>query len=142
MSSQAAVLTPVFIQIALTFALMGMMAQARFAAARAREVKIADIALGQTAPWPERPAKIARAFHNQLETPVLFYVAVVLALVTGKADRVFVVLEWAWMAARLAHAFVHVTSNHVPTRFRLFLGSFLALLAMWVWLAARVLLTG
>lgn len=142
MSSHAAVLAPVFIQVALTFALMTMMARARFAAARARQVKIADIALGQTAPWPERPAQLARAFHNQLETPLLFYVAVVLALVTGKADGVFVALEWVWLAIRLAHAFVHVGSNHVPTRFRIFLGSFFALLAMWVWLAIRVLVTG
>ena len=140
--SAALILAPVFVQIALTFALMVMMAQARFAAAKARQVKVSDIALGQTAPWPEKPAKIARAFHNQLETPVLFYVAVTLALVTGKADRVFVILEWAWLATRLAHAFVHVTSNHVPTRFRIFLGSVIALVTLWLWLAARVLVTG
>lgn len=142
MTSQAAVLTPVFIQVALTFALMFMMGSARWAAGRAGEVKMKDIALGQTTPWPEKPAKIARAFHNQLETPLLFYAVVALALATGKADRLFVILEWAWVAIRLAHAYVHVTSNHVPTRFRVFLGSTVALMALWLWLALRVLAIG
>lgn len=142
MSSQAAVLIPVFIQIALTLTLLMMTGRARWEASRAGAVRMRDIALGQTEPWPERPAKLARAYQNQFETPTLFYVAVILALVTGKADAGFVMLEWLWLAARLAHARVHVTTNHVPTRFRLFLASVVALIALWVWFAVRTLATG
>ncbi|MBK9082735.1 MAG: MAPEG family protein [Rhizobiales bacterium] len=142
MSSQAAVLTPVFLQVALTFALLVAMGRARVAARRAGQIRTKDVALGQTEPWPERPKQIARAYHNQLETPTLFYVAVAIALATGKADGVFVVLEWAWLVVRMAHAYVHVTSNHVPTRFRIFLGSVLALAAMWIWLAVRTFVIG
>ena len=142
MTSQAAVLIPVFLQVALTFALLVAMGRARWAAGRAGQIRMKDIALGQTEPWPDWPKKVARAYHNQLETPTLFYAAVAFALIGGKADGAFLALEWIWLALRLAHAYVHVTSNHVPTRFTIFLGSIIALAAMWIWLAARTLALG
>lgn len=136
--SAAAVLTPVFVQVILTLVLMVMMARARFEAGRALKIRYEDMALGQNV-WPEKPAKLARAFHNQFETPVLFYAAVGFALASGVADRVFVALEWAFVLMRVAHAAVHVGSNHIPTRFRMFFGAICALIALWVWLAVRVL---
>ena len=53
-------------------------------AARRGEVKLRDIALGGDA-WPARVRKISNAFQNQFELPVLFYLLVVLALVTNAA---------------------------------------------------------
>jgi len=138
MSIQA-VLLPVFVQVALTFALMFWMGSVRVAAVSRGQVKIRDIALGQSA-WPERPTQIANCYHNQLQLPVLFYVLVVLALITRKADLVFVVLSWAFVLLRLAHAYIHVTSNHVPTRFRWYLAGAAVLLVMWIVFAVRILL--
>lgn len=134
--SPAAILAPVFVQVALTFALLFALGQARWDAARAGRITFKDIALGQNN-WPERPAKIGRAYHNQLEAPVLFYAVVAMALAANLADRVFLVLEWLFVAARLAHAYVHVGSNHVPTRFRVFVVGFFVLIALWLWLALR-----
>jgi hypothetical protein len=45
----------------------------RFAAVRAGEVQIGNIALGQRA-WPTRVQQVSNAFQNQFELPVLFYV--------------------------------------------------------------------
>ena len=89
MSIQA-VLLPVFVQVGLTFILLLLMGRARFTALRAREVKLGDIALGQNA-WPDRPAQFARSYQNQFELPILFYVLVVLAIITKKDDLLFVV---------------------------------------------------
>jgi len=138
MSIQA-VLLPLFAQIALTFALMFWMGSVRVAAIARGETRIRDIALGQQA-WPERPTQIANCFHNQFQLPVLFYVLVALALFTRKADLVFVVLSWLFVLLRLAHAYVHVTSNHVPTRFRWYLAGAAVLLLMWIMFAVRILL--
>ena len=62
-----AILAPVFAQVALTFALLFWMGHVRFAAVRAGEVKVKDVALGQRA-WPDRVQQVANAFHNQFET--------------------------------------------------------------------------
>jgi hypothetical protein len=137
MSIQA-VLLPVFVQVALTFALLFWMGSARVAALKGGKVKIRDIALGQPA-WPERETQIANCFHNQLQVPVLFYVLAALALITRKADLLFVVLSWLFVLLRLGHAWIHVSSNHVPTRFYWYLAGAVVLLAMWIVFAVQIL---
>ena len=136
--SVQAVLSPVFVQVGLTFALLFWMGRSRLGALRAGAIRIRDIALRQPA-WPERPTQIANAFHNQLELPVLFYVLVAFALLTRKADLVFVVMAWVYVATRLFHAYVFVTTNNVPKRFQAFIAGTLVLLVMWVIFAARII---
>ncbi len=135
--SPAAILAPVFIQVALTLGLLVALGRVRWRVGREIGIRFKDIALGQDR-WPELPTKISRAYSNQFEAPTLFYAVVALALATNLTDRVFVALEWAYVLLRLAHAGVHVTSNVVPTRFKLFLASFAALALLWIWLALRV----
>ena len=136
--SHAAVLSPVFIQIALTFALLFWMGKERQGAIARGEVWMENIALGEAA-WPQRATQIARAFHNQLEMPVLFYVLVALAMVTQKADLLFVLMAWAFVLARLAHAYVHVTSNHVILRFKAYGAGLFVLMGMWAIFAVRII---
>lgn len=136
-----AILAPVFVQVALTFALLFWMGRVRFAAVRAREVKVKDIALGQRA-WPDRVQQVANAFHNQFETPVLFYALVAFALLTRQADLLFVIMSWLYILSRLAHAAIYATSNTVMLRFQAFLAGVMVLMAMWIVLAARILLSG
>ena len=68
-----AILAPVFVQVALTFALLIWTGRVRFAAVRAGEVQVGNIALGQRA-WPTRVQQVSNAFQNEFELPVLFYV--------------------------------------------------------------------
>jgi hypothetical protein len=133
-----AVLLPVFVQVALTSFLMFWMARTRFGALRSGQVKVRDIALGQRA-WPERPTQIANAFHNQFETPVLFYVLVVLALITHKADWLFLAMAWIFVACRIAHALIHTTSNDIRLRFFAFVIGAFVLTLMWIIFAVRIL---
>lgn len=135
-----AILLPVFVQVFLTFFLMFWMGRARIAAVRAGEVKVRDIALAQRA-WPERVTQVSNAFHNQFELPILFYVLVAFALLTRKADLLFVILSWVYVASRLGHAFVYTTSNAIYARFGMFLVGALALLAMWIIFAIRILIS-
>ena len=64
---------------------------------------------------------------------------VALALVTQMADLLFVAMSWAFVVSRLAHAYVHVTDNHVMRRFKAYLVGVLVLMAMWAIFAARVI---
>ena len=139
--SLPAILAPVFVQIALTFALLFWTGRARVGVIRAKAVRIGEVALGQRA-WPVRVQQIANAYQNQLELPVLFYVLVALAILTRKADLLFVVMAWIFVAARLAHAAIHVTSNHVPRRFQAFAVGAVVLMLMWIVFAVRVLILG
>jgi hypothetical protein len=100
-------------------------------------VKMGDIALGERN-WPKRLLQIQNAYHNQFELPVLFYALVVLALITRKADLVFVVLAWMFVASRLVHAYIHTTSNKVIRRFQAFVVGFLILAVMWINFGIRV----
>jgi len=134
-----AALGAVFVQVLLTFVLLFWMANARTGSIKRGEVKIRDIALGQEA-WTARSKQIGNCYANQLELPVLFYAVVAFAMITRKADLIFVVLAWLFVLARLAHAYIHTTSNHVPTRARVFFVGALILIIMWVYFAVRVLL--
>jgi len=134
-----AILLPVFVQVGLTFVLLFWMARLRVGCLQRREVTMADIALGQDA-WPKRTTQIGNAFHNQLELPLLFYSAVILALLTRKADLLFVALAWLFVVTRLAHAYIHVTTNHVRHRFYVFAAGAAVLLVMWIALAVSILI--
>ena len=132
------VLLPVFVQVALTFALLLWMASVRTGSIRRGETKIRDTALGQPA-WPPKATQISNCYDSQFQIPLLFYVLVILAWITRQADLVFVVMAWIFVLARLAHAYIHTTSNHVPTRFRVFALGVFVLLIMWIYFAFKIL---
>ncbi|WP_375410403.1 MAPEG family protein [uncultured Methylobacterium sp.] len=134
-----AVLAPVFAQVLLVFVLLFWMGRVRFAAVGAGAVKVRDIALGERN-WPARAQQAANAFSNQFELPVPFFALVPLALYTKKADLLFVVLAWVFVASRIVHAGITVTSNHVPYRFQSYLAGALVLVAMWIVFAVRIFL--
>src|ERR1044072_5726910 len=100
------VLLPVFVQVALTFALLVWMASLRTSSIARGETKTRDPALGQPA-WPEQPTKISNCFNSQFQRPVLFYVLVIFALMTKLADLLFVGMAWLFVLLRLAHAYIH-----------------------------------
>ncbi|MFD1330484.1 MAPEG family protein [Methylopila musalis] len=137
--SVAAILSPVFALVALAFGLLVWMGVARWGAVRAGEVRSTG---GSTRAiqWPKRAQAVSDAFHNQLELPQLFYLLVVLALITRAADLVFVLLSWLFVASRYAHAVVHTGSNEVRLRFPLFLAGVVILAVLWLTFALRVLL--
>jgi len=130
-------LIPVFIQVALTFALLFWLGPARVGAVKRGEVKIKDIALGQRV-WPERITQISNAYANQFELPVLFYALSILAVVLRKVDLVLLTGAWLFALSRCLHAFIYTTSNDVLFRFRAFVVGAFALAAMWIWLAVRI----
>jgi hypothetical protein len=131
------VLLPVFVQVALTLALLAWTASARTASLKRGEAKMRDTALGQ-ANWPPRATQIANSYNSQFQLPLLFYVVVLWAWITRTTDVVFVVLEWLFVLLRIGHAYVHTTSNYVPRRFMVFAAGMLVLLIMWVYLAVKI----
>lgn len=132
-----AILAPVFVQVLLTFLLLLWTARQRFGAARAGLVRREDVSMGEKA-WPAPAQQASNAFSHQFEIPVLFLVLVPLAIITRKADLLFVVLSWVFVLTRIAHALVYVTSNRVPVRLGLFVLGAVVLMVMWAMFAIRV----
>ena len=79
------ILMPMFAQVALTFGLLFWMAYLRIGALRAGLTAPQAIALREPN-WPPRATQIANAFHNQLETPLLFYALILISLQTETAE--------------------------------------------------------
>jgi len=139
--SNAAIMAPVFAQIALTFAILAGVGSSRYAAVKTREVRVSDIALSSDG-WSVKVKKISNNYNNQMQLPVLFYIAVAFCILLGKVDIVAVVLAWVFVASRYIHTFIHIGSNRVTRRFLVFLFGGIVLLTLWLWLALRFYVIG
>ncbi|MCB1500965.1 MAG: MAPEG family protein [Bauldia sp.] len=129
--SFATVFAPVFVQVALTLALLFWGGLLRVGLVRSGAVKARDVALREPN-WPAHVTRVINAYQNQLELPVLFYLAVVAAFFSAHMTVSLVVLSWLFVASRLLHALVHVTTNEMARRFFLFLAGALILTLFWL----------
>lgn len=135
--SLPAVLAPLFAQVALTFAVLFWTAGLRTSELGSGAVRPDQVALREPR-WSKRTLQAGNSLANQFELPLLFYVLTILVWVTRHAGPVFVVLAWLFVLLRLAHAYVHVTSNVVRVRGPLFGAGAVVLAAMWVIYIAEV----
>ncbi|HLH86947.1 MAG TPA: MAPEG family protein [Xanthobacteraceae bacterium] len=133
-----AILIPLFVQVALTFALLFAMAGLRTRDIKSGAVDRHRIALREPN-WPTRTTQVANSFANQFEVPVLFYVLVILLIVLHHADLIFVILAWIFVLTRIVHAFIHVTDNEVLWRGQAYGVGVLVLFVMWVIFAVEIL---
>jgi hypothetical protein len=133
------VLLPVFVLVALTFALLLWMAGARREALVGGETRATDVVLGQPN-WPTRATQVGNCFKNQFELPLLFYTLIALALPLRHADLFIVLMSWVFVVTRFAHAGIFVTSNDLKQRSLVWFAGVLVLFAMWIYFALRILL--
>jgi len=139
--SLPAVLSPLFAEVVLTFALMLWMGALRGRDFRSGAVKPANVALRETV-WPARTMQAAYSFSNQFELPVLFYVLTILELVTKQAGYFFVTLAWIFVICRVLQAGIHVTSNVYRLRSTFYSIGAVVLVVMWVGYIIQVLAGG
>jgi hypothetical protein len=132
------VLLPLFVQVALTFVLLIWAGWLRVDAVRGGAVKRGDVALREPN-WPPRVLQVVYAYQSQLELPLLFYVLTILAWMTKQADFLFVMMAWIFVALRVVHALIHVTSNSLGQRAALFIVGAIVLALMWGIFMVRIL---
>ena len=78
-------------------------------------------------------------FRNLFEAPVMFYALCGFLAITQLTTLLLLACAWGYVALRIAHSYVHLTSNQVIRRFQLFLASSLVLYVMWALFAVRLL---
>src|ERR1700742_3294220 len=107
------ILLPVFVQVALTFALLF---------------------------WTHRGAGSrtdrSPAWQQELQLPVLLYVLTIVAWQTKFADLLFLLLAWVFVAIRVIRAVRNGSGNGDP----LFIASAIVIAVMWLIYAIRLLL--
>jgi hypothetical protein len=134
-----AILLPLFVEVALTLGLLLWLAVLRRNDFQSGSVRPAQIALREPK-WPVRTLQVGHCVSNQFELPVLFYVLSILEIITYRAGIVFVVLAWVFVLSRLAHAYVHTTSNVVQRRGAWYGVGAITLLIMCIVFMVRILL--
>jgi len=83
-----------------------------------------------TKAWPEYVVKVSNNLANQFESPILFYMLSVIYYLTNHVNSVLVLIMSLYVLSRYIHAYIHVTSNYVPYRYKFFLIGVLILLVL------------
>ena len=73
-----------------------------------------------------------RHFNNLLETPILFYFATIIAVITHQVTTLIVTICWIYFAMRMLHSWIHLNGNRVMNRFMVFGLSAFSLLVLWI----------
>lgn len=136
MTSSTAIFWPVLAQVLLTYVVYVVMASRRIGAVKAGNARPSDFKVPSIEPEPSATA--ARNLTNQFELPVLFFAACLSLFVTGGAGMAAVIVAWAFVLARAAHAWIHLTTNRIRQRRMLFIVGLTINLVQWLLLAIHI----
>jgi hypothetical protein len=125
-------LLPVFAQVLLTSVVMILMGRRRISAAKSKEISMSAFRTMDLTGANEQVIATSRNFDNQFQMPMLYLFSVLFCLQFGLADVTFLVMSTVFVALRYWHTLVHIGSNNVRLRFRVFLLGCLVLWLIWV----------
>jgi hypothetical protein len=138
--SEFALLYPMLAMVLLTFGVGVVLFRARRRSVREGHTPVSYFRVFHGSPEPEFLAKPTRHFTNLFETPTLFYAGCLAAMVAGVTDSAVLALAWAYVAARLLHAWVHLGGNRLRHRMPVYAISWLLLLALWIYVCVAAAL--
>ncbi len=133
-------LIPVFAQVLLTSVVMVLMGRRRIKAAKGKQISVAAFQTMNLTGASEQVIATGRNFDNQFQMPMLYIFSVLFILQLGLADVIFVILGAVFVALRYWHTFIHIGSNVLRARFRVFLMGCLVLWLIWIRLLILALL--
>lgn len=137
--TQTAILWPMIGHVALVLAVYVLLGLQRRQAVMAGEAKISGFRENQNEPPSSLFAR--NNLENQFELPVLFHAACLALAVAGSVDIMAITLAWLFVASRVIHTIIHVTSNRIRYRQPAFLAGFVLLGGMWLLLAIQLVAT-
>jgi hypothetical protein len=129
---------PMLALVLLTFGVAVVLFRARIRSIREGHTPVSYFRTFQGSGEPEFLAKPTRHFVNLFEVPTLFYAGCLAAMVAGVGGPVMLILAWGYVAARFAHAVIHLRGNRVRHRLAAYSASWFCLLALWLLLGISV----
>lgn len=120
---------PVLAHMLLTILLYFALGARKSAAVKAGIADRSKTALDNKA-WPEDVLKVSNNIDNQFQLPILFYVVCLCLAILNAVTTVALVLAWVFVLSRYFHTYIHINSNYVPNRMKVFVVGALTLLVM------------
>ena len=139
MQIQHAILLPPTVLALLTGLVFGRLYKDRIAEIRARRIHPQQLATTKQALDTLQNVQSSDHFRNLFEVPVLFYALCAFLAITQLTTVLLLACAWGYVFLRVAHTFVHLTSNKVIRRFQLFFASCIVLYVMWALFLVRLL---
>ena len=131
---------PMFALVLLTMVVLVTLFRRRVRAVREGQISMGYFGIFQGEREPEETAKAARHFSNLFEAPTLFYAGCLAAMLTHDVGIAVQVLAWAYVAARVVHAIIHLGGNRIGQRIKAYGVGWLALAGLWIQVVAHVAL--
>jgi len=134
-------LAPLFVMIALTFAVLLILGFRRLP--NASKYPKGYYKLLRHSPEDSHliiphVEQAARNFVNLFEVPVLFYAATFVVLELRIQDDATLALSWAFVCTRFVHSAIHLYPNKVIPRMLSFFAGVFVLMSLWIYLAVRI----
>lgn len=126
-------------QVILTLAVMIVMGRRRFAAVRNKQLPYSVFRTMDLSQAEESVLVAGRNYINQFELPVLFFVGVLTCIQLQLTGQTSQLIAWWFVASRVLHSVIHLSSNNVKQRYYSFLMGAFAILALWCHICWQVL---
>ena len=134
------ILYPIFAMFALTAFAVFRLGFMRRAAVKKGKVDRRYYIAFQDYEEPSDLVVASRHVVNLFEAPVLFYIVAIMIYVTDEVTWILVSLSWLYALSRYVHSYIHLYSNVVLWRFRVFAASWVLLVIIWLIFAVQILL--
>jgi len=126
---------PACAMVALTLLVWVRMYRTRIAQMKRERIHPQSVATSALAAAKLTDSQAADNFRNLFELPVLFYLALVVAVQTAHVTALTLSLAWTFVALRILHSAIHCTYNKVIHRFYVYFAGGVALWLLWAVLA-------
>ncbi|GAB3733758.1 MAPEG family protein [Luteimonas pelagia] len=130
-----AIFWPAVAMVALTIVVTFRMYRERIRQIRGEGIGFAEIPSSSQMAARLADTRAADNYRNLFETPVLFYLALVVAHATGQVTWTVLALAWTYVVLRMVHSWIHCTYNRIRHRLNAFIASSFVLWALWALLA-------
>ncbi|MCF6346043.1 MAG: MAPEG family protein [Thiomicrorhabdus sp.] len=127
----SALIYPLFIQVFLTFIIGFLALKSRMNAVKYKQVSLNHFKHNR-GKAPEVMLRYNDNFQNQFELPILFYLLISLLLITEINHIGFLIGAWLLVLTRVIHSIIHIKTNHILHRMKIFVAGVLILMTMWI----------
>ena len=136
------ILYPLVAMVVLTLMVAATMLRRRIGAMKARRIHPQKVATSMQMATLIEDTRASDNFRNLFETPVLFYLAIVVIYAARLGRVAYLNLARLYVASRCVHSFIHCGPNIVMQRFYAFGTGFAILLVMWGLIAYDLIIAG
>lgn len=133
---QSLIFQPMIVQASLMVIVGFWLVWARVGSVMRGKVDMKDVAKNGWQGWIKQAGD---NYGNQFELPVLFFALCFILFLTNSVTSLALTVAWVFAISRVAHALIHLSFNHIMTRFSVFFIGVLSLAVLFILTARAVL---